>query len=106
MSTFLERFRFEEIKAEGLDPIHVYWRDIGPGQGSVVIECWGAAWAWYWGGMGECSIREFFARVDARYLVEKLGHTPFLMQRKRDKDYLARIIVAVRAQILSEVPVR
>jgi len=97
--------QFEELPpANGLDTIHVYWRDIGPAQGSVVIECWGCAWACYWGGMPASTVREFFARADVHYLVTKLGITPLLKQRKRDHDYLARIVGAIKNHLLSEVP--
>lgn len=99
-----QEFRFEEIlPGNGLDAIHVYWRDIGPAQGSVVIECWGCAWACYWGGMPASTVREFFARADVHYLVTKLGITPLLKCRKRDNEYLARIVTAIRQHILPEV---
>lgn len=100
-------FQFEEITPEsiaGLDPIQVYWRNLGPGRGSVVITCWGSAWTCYWGGMGEHGVRSFFASADVDYLVNKLGYAPTLKERKRDLAYLEKIVRAIKAHLLSEVP--
>lgn len=89
-----------EIPAAGpLDAIQVYWRDVGVGQGYVTITCWGSAWTCYFGGMNGRTIREFFAECDTSYLVNKLGITQHLKQRKSDHDYLGRIIEAIQASL-------
>lgn len=89
-----------EIPAKGsLDAIQVFWRDVGVGQGYVTIVCWGCAWACYFGGMGNCTIRQFFASAGTHYLTTKLGITPHLKQRKADHAYLGRIIDAIKAEL-------
>lgn len=57
----------------GIDPIRVTLDDIGPGQGRINIECYGKAWASYWGAMGSQTIAEFFASCDTGYLIDKLA---------------------------------
>lgn len=56
-----------------LDPIRVTLDDIGPGQGRINIECYGKAWASYWGSMGKESIAEFFVTCDNHYLIKNLA---------------------------------
>ena len=57
----------------GLDPIRVTLDDIAPGKGRINIECWGEAWASYWGGMGAKTIARFFAGCDNEYLIGNLA---------------------------------
>lgn len=56
-----------------LDPIRVTLDDIGPSQGRINIECYGQAWASYWGGMGGKTIAQFFASCDNCYLISNLA---------------------------------
>lgn len=86
-------------EADGLDAVVVYWRNFQPGKGSVVLTCWGSAWACYFGGMGAESIQEFFASADTPYLVSKMGFTRHLIQTKRNAAYLARVIDAVKKSL-------
>lgn len=81
----------------GLDAISVFWQDFGPSQGAVTITCFGSAWTTYFGAMHGLTIKEFFLDVGVQYLVNKMGYTQLLKQRKKDLDYLYRIIVAIRA---------
>lgn len=81
----------------GLDTIIVYWYDCGPNQGHVTITCWGSAWTAYFGGMSAGSIQEFFKRVDALYLVNKLGIASTLKAGRKYDKYLERIILAIKA---------
>lgn len=85
--------------AAGIDPIDVFWKDIGPSQGSVTITCYGCAWTAYFGAMNERTIQEFFMQADTDYLVIKLGITPLLKGRKRDHIYLSRIVEHIKAWI-------
>ena len=78
-----------------LDPIRVITEDYHPGAGRITITCWNQAWVGYWGGMGECSISEFFTGCDADYLVGNLASG--LKQTKAKNAYLIRIIEAVRS---------
>jgi len=59
---------------ERLDPINVIFEDYGPQRGKVTIEVCGDAWSYFWGAMGEgCTIRSFFCKCDADYIVRKLS---------------------------------
>lgn len=54
-----------------LDPVTVYVSNYGQGRGKIVIECYGEAWASYWGGMGDRTIQEFILESDNVYLLNK-----------------------------------
>ena len=81
---------------QGLDPIQVFWSDVSDGVGSVTITCYGSAWTAYWGAMGHRTVKQFFHDADTGYLVTKLGYAPTLKERKRDLEYLARIVTAIK----------
>lgn len=89
-----------EVEAEqidgvvGLDPIQVFWSDLGAGKGSVTITCYGSAWTAYFNAMGPRTIRQFFGDADTDYLVTKLANT----QRKAALTYLGRIIDAIKRE--------
>lgn len=57
---------------ERLDPVTVYVTNYAPGKGKLVIECFGQAWASYWGAMGERTLQEFVLSSDNDYLLSKL----------------------------------
>lgn len=59
--------------APALDPITVVLEAPAPGQGKILIECWGKSWAASWGGMGERSINQFFCDMDEHYLAKNLS---------------------------------
>lgn len=83
--------------APGLDQIHAFWMDVGPGQGYVTIICYGKSWTAYFGGMRDGqNIRQFFDRADTEYLVCKMGYGP-----KRDIQYLTKIINAVKESLVA-----
>lgn len=84
--------------APALDPINVVLQDFGPGNGRIIIECYGRAWTKYWGAMGSQRIAEFFCSVDVGYLVNKL-HNDTRRLKKADEAYMVRIIEAVRAAL-------
>lgn len=87
----------------GLDPITLFVEDHQPGQGSLVVRCYGCAWACYWGAMGSGStVLQFVLRVDAGYVANCLmqSRRQFITSRgaeKREMDYLTRICESVRA---------
>jgi hypothetical protein len=87
-----------KIDAQGLDPIHAFWMNVGPGQGYVTLICYGNAWTAYFGAMGANTIQEFFRRADVGYLTSKLGGQ-FLKASKRHDNYLGKIILAVKASL-------
>lgn len=61
------------MESHRLDPIRVTLDDIEPGKGRINIECYGKAWASYWGAMGEQTIAQFFASCDNDYLIRNLA---------------------------------
>lgn len=69
-----------------LDPIRVTLDDIERGKGRINIECWGKAWASYWGGMGDKTIAEFFVSCHNDYLIGNLA--PGLPEERFSNDAL------------------
>lgn len=61
------------MQSHRLDPIRVTLDDIEPGRGRITIECYGRAWASYWGAMGDQGIAQFFASCDNHYLIKNLA---------------------------------
>ncbi len=59
-------------KLDRLDPVTVYVTNYEPGQGKIVIECFGSAWAYFWGGMGDKTLQQFFVTCDNDYILNKL----------------------------------
>jgi len=57
---------------EALDTVTVYVANYNLGSGQIVIECYCQSWAYYWGGMGEKTLQEFFAGCDNNYILAKL----------------------------------
>lgn len=86
---------------ERLDEIRVYFENTEPGKGYITVICWGNAWTTYFGSMGKSSLQEFVARVDTCYLVNRMGITPHLKQRKVDHSYLASVIEAIKAKLIA-----
>lgn len=86
-------YQIEPPPSFSLDPIRVTLHDIGPGQGLINIECYGRAWASYWGAIGDRSIKDFFITCDSGYLVGNLHRGRITM---REMEYLTRIIHAVQ----------
>ncbi len=91
----------EITNVPSLDPIRVLTQDIGPGQGRIIIECYGQAWSCYWPGMGKQTIRQFVAGADPDYVCNALRNHFHRKDRKID-EYLRRIVKAVQ-QALAEV---
>lgn len=87
--------------APSLDPIRVILQEYGPGQGRIIIECFGEAWGNYWGAMGQ-QLAEFVAGCEGDYVVNRLASG---RRNKKDTAYLTRIVAAVQKglrQFLSE----
>lgn len=89
-------------QSDVIDRIHVFWMDSSANAGYVTIICYGHAWTAYFGAMGGKTIREFFASCDVHYLVGKMGITPMLKQSKKNREYLGRIIFAVKDALKKE----
>lgn len=80
--------------APALDPVTVVFRDEGPSRGGIIVECYGKAWAAFWGGMGSNTVRQFVATCDVEYLAEKLRRSDEKRTKANDA-YLLRIALAV-----------
>lgn len=95
-SALVRRIEIKEVV--GLDPIRVMLEDIGPGQGRINIECWGKSWASFWGGMGDCTIAQFFCSCDEHYLAKNLasGLDSTVFDAEHLKDTLKREVIAER----------
>jgi len=82
------------IDHHGIDPITLIIEDIAPGQGRIIVECFGAAWSAWWGGMAGKTTVQFVAGCHADYIASKLW--PEGMKRRTDReDYLRCISGAV-----------
>ncbi|PUB80892.1 MAG: hypothetical protein DBP02_19810 [gamma proteobacterium symbiont of Ctena orbiculata] len=57
---------------DSLDPVTVYVTNYEPGRGKVVVECFGKAWAYFWGSMGELTLQQFFVSCNNDYILNKL----------------------------------
>lgn len=83
----------------GLDPVRVIIQDIGPGQGRVIIECFGRAWGCYWPAMGGKTVSEFIIMCDVDYLVNALSYS---RPTKSDYAYFSRIVKAVKESLSTQ----
>jgi len=79
-----------------LDAITVFFQDFNPGQGRVVVECFGEAWTAYFDAMGGNTIRQFVSTAGVDYLTNKLSRPK---QTKTTEKYLRRIVEAVKADL-------
>lgn len=77
-----------------LDPINVILRDFG-GQGQIIVECYGTAWAHWFGGIGLNTLRGFISRCDEHHLSDKLAHCTTRRPAKHEREYLKHIARAV-----------
>ena len=81
-----------------LDPINVILRDFG-GQGQIIVECYGDAWAHWFGAIGNDSLRKFIAGCDEYYLAGKLTGSTVRTAKKRECDYTIHISRAIVAAL-------
>lgn len=82
------------IDSPGLDPITVITHDISPGEGTLIVECYGSAWSAWWGGMSGKTVSQFVATVGVDYLEGCLSR-PNTKQTSIEKQWLRRISQAV-----------
>lgn len=85
------------IEAPGLDRITAYLFDIGPGQGRVILECYGECLTGYWAAMGNAKVADFVRLCDVDYLAGKM--IPGSATRRI--GYMRRIVAAFHAAIKS-----
>lgn len=87
---------FVVLDAPKLDPITVIIQNRGANAGRLIVECYGQAWACFFGGTGERFIADFIAGLDASYLAGKLRPSAGKFKRS-DDEYLVRVAGAVIA---------
>ena len=94
-------FSWTITEVERIDPINVYWQDLGSHTGRILVECYGNAWAAYWGSMGG-PLQDFVRGLDGSYLTSCLmagrKHT------QREQQYLKRVADAVVEAAREYVP--
>jgi hypothetical protein len=79
-----------------LDAITVFFQNFEPGHGRIVVECYGEAWAAYFGAMPSATIEEFVKRADPDYLTNKLSRP---RQSKATGKYLRRLVEAIKEDL-------
>lgn len=84
-------------RSKSLDPITVYFEDHVPGVGRVTIACYGDAWTAAWSAMGERTVRQFIADVDAGYLSGAM--LQLCGGNDRHRSYTDRVAAAVIAAL-------
>ena len=80
-----------------LDPITLMVQDLGPGQGRVIVECYGEAWSAFWGSMpAGFTTLDFIKSMDCCYLRSKLSRPK---QTMAQGAYLDRIVDAIYSSL-------
>ena len=73
-----------------LDPVTVILRDFG-GNGQIIVECYGDAWAHWFGAIGDEKLRDFIAGCNEHYLATKLTSSTVRRNTKREDAYVTHI---------------
>lgn len=71
----IEKFETENIlvtEVKSMDPVRIYIEDHDKGVGRIVITCYGRAYTYFWSGMGNTTMAEFFSGCNIDYLASKL----------------------------------
>lgn len=101
----IEQVKTEALRifdADGFDPILVVFQDFGNGRGHLLIECYGWAWAAYWGAMGDTTtVRDFVDQCGVDYVVNRLTNNQRRVTAVESKR-LDGIVHAVKAAIRSD----
>lgn len=82
-----------QIIPDNYDLINIYFDDIEPRKGRVIIECYGKVWSIFWDGMGSKKVKDFFMFCENEYLIEH-----FLPQPKH-KKILKAILKIVKEEL-------
>lgn len=88
--------------AAALDPVDVFIVNYAPGKGRITIRCWDRAWTCAWFAMGGLSIEQFFIDADRDYILNNIStHGLRVDAKKRERDYVGRIVDAVKRALSS-----
>lgn len=82
----------------GLDPVTAYFDDMAPGEGRVVLVCYDLAIQAYWGAMGDCTVKEFFAKCGPDYICNRMGGRHY-KAGKVYQSYMQKIVTAVHQHL-------
>jgi hypothetical protein len=74
-----------------LDPITVLLRDVAPGSGQLIVECYGQAWSAWWGAMGERDLRTFVTDCHPAYISNRLD--------PKGGKYLLRVVSEIQGAL-------
>lgn len=89
-----------------LDPIDVIMIDAAPGQGRLIVRCYGQAWTAWWGAMGDQDVRRFIMTATADYVAARLLYGSEDLQRvkarKLQAEYVERIVRAIQEALRAE----
>lgn len=76
---------------QGLDPVKVFIENTAPGQGQITITCYGKAWTFFWGAMGDMTLEEFFCSANVHYIANKLSEEdPEIVDVDKMREQAAR----------------
>lgn len=87
---------FEITDVRGLDPIRVILQDLAPSQGRIIVECYGQAWAAYFGSMSGRTISRFIADCDVAYISNAMESNAEMADFYQYDSYRDRVMTAVR----------
>lgn len=96
---------FTVFDAPKLDAVTVVLQDVGPGCGRLVIECYGSAWAGYWGAMGDRELMAFLLDCHPEYIAGRM-HPNDRTMKKSEAAYLLRIVESVHLALRSNAEFR
>lgn len=89
----------------GLDPVTAILRDLAPGKGQLIVECYGKAWSAFWGAMGAETVSQFVRTASPGYVENCLINGPrgsmLRIQERHQMAYLTRIVEALRSALLA-----
>lgn len=97
----IEATTFTIFDAPKLDPVTVVLQDMG-GRGRVVVECFGSAWAGYWGSIGKGTLKDFLIDCHPEYIAGKMEPSDRRLEES-EQAYLLRIMQAVHSALTHSV---
>lgn len=87
-------------KGPGCDPCQIIIEDHGKRGGEVTVKCWTTSATYYWGSIGECSIKEFIVGLDFGYWSGKLfpGSDRSYFEQQKTEDKMKAMVIKYRRE--------
>jgi hypothetical protein len=86
-----------------LDPVTAFLEDFEPGRGQLTLVCWGRAWTYFWGAMGNgATLSNFLGHASTGYIVGKLMLPRDVMLKRaehREERWLSQIVEALKLEL-------